>query len=279
MTVLNGHPPGLTPYAVRVIGVARETPDTFTLTLDPPQKPFHFRPGQFNMLYAFGVGEAAISLSGDPSDPTQIVHTIRAVGSVTNALGRLKPGDMLGLRGPFGTSWPLDQARGKDLLIVSGGLGMAPLRPVLYEVLAHRNDYGRVTLLHGVRTPEDLAFAGELQNWSQASSIRVLLTVDRTSPDWNGRLGVVTTLFSEIDLNPDETVGFICGPDVMIRFVIREMMKRNVPENRLFVSLERNMQCAVGFCGHCQFGSQFICKDGPVLNYHRIRELFNVREV
>ncbi|HLW66983.1 MAG TPA: FAD/NAD(P)-binding protein [Gemmataceae bacterium] len=273
--------PLLTPAFVRVREFVRETHDIFTLKIEPPKvngKPFLIRPGQFNMLYLFGIGEVPISLSGDAEDPSVIVHTVRAVGSVTNALSRLQPGDMIGLRGPFGSNWPLAEARGHDVVLVSGGIGLMPLRPVVYHLLKHRKDFGRIVLLQGVRTPRDLLYPLEMEAWSHEPDVQVLVTVDAADATWTGRVGVVTTLFKDAVFAPARTMGMMCGPEVMMRFAQREFEKRGVPEDQLYVSLERNMQCAIGMCGHCQFGPSFVCLDGPVFRFDRIRRFWEVRE-
>ncbi len=230
------------------------------------------------MLYVFGVGEAAISLCGDAADTESIAHTIRAVGSVTDALAQLQPGDALGLRGPFGSTWPLELARGHDVVMVAGGIGLPPLRPVIYHLLRHRGDFGRIILLYGARTPDDVVYRGELEEWQKRDDFQVLVTVDHGNPAWCGPVGVVTELFPRCKFDPPRTVGLMCGPEVMMRFTIREFLKRRVTEDHLFVSLERNMQCAAGFCGHCQFGPEFVCRDGPVFRYDSIKLFFNVRE-
>ena len=272
------------PTVVRVRARRRETPDTFTLTLDAitthhsPLTTHQFQPGQFNMLYVFGVGEVPISISGDLARPRTLAHTIRAVGSVTNALAKLRRGDAVGLRGPFGSSWPLEAAKGHDVVIVTGGIGLAPLRPAIYHLLKHRGDYGRMVLLDGARTPADLLFADDLEKWRGRSDLQVLVTVDQADATWHGHVGVVTTLFPQAEFDPQKTIGLLCGPEIMMRFALREFEKRGVPDDRLYLSLERNMQCAIGFCGHCQFGPSFVCMDGPVFSYHQIRTFFNVRE-
>jgi NAD(P)H-flavin reductase len=263
------------------VGIERETQDTFTLRLEPPAGPAHpysWRPGQFNMLYVFGVGEAPLSTSGDPADAGAILHTIRAVGPVTNALSRLHPGDVIGLRGPFGRGWPVDVARGQDVVIVSGGIGLAPLRPAIYHLLRNRQDYGRVVLLHGVRTPRDMLFAEDLQAWSRRPDCQALVIVGQADASWHGHVGLVTDLFPEAQYDPQRTIGLICGPELMIRVTLREFEKRGVTADRLYVSLERNMQCAIGFCGHCQFGPSFLCLDGPVFRYDKIKGFFHIRE-
>lgn len=269
--------PPMVPVVATVRAFGRETHDTFTLTLDAPAG-YRFLPGQFNMLYVFGVGEAAISMSGDAAEASTVAHTVRAVGSVTNALARLQPGQSLGVRGPFGSAWPLEELRGRDVVVVAGGIGLAPLRPLLYHLARNRKDHGKVTLLCGARTPADLLYATELEKWHKPGDFEVLVTVDRADSSWRGSIGVVTTLFPGLKLDPERTVGLVCGPEVMMRFVQREFEKRGVRDDRLFISLERNMHCAVGFCGHCQLGPEFVCMDGPVFRYDRIKAFFNLDE-
>lgn len=266
------------PFTVR--GTARETGDTFTMTLaavDGGALPF--APGQFDMVYVFGVGDAPISISGDPARPEAVVHTIRAVGTVTRALQRLEKGAIVGIRGPFGTSWPVSEARGRDVVIVAGGIGLAPLRPALYHVLLHRSLYGRVVLLYGARTPRDLLFARELRAWRSRFDVHVDVTVDRATAEWQGSVGVVTRLVERSPFDAASAVAFVCGPEVMIRFAAMALAKRGVSPDSLFISVERNMKCGVGFCGHCQLGPYFVCKDGPVIPYERALPFFGMREV
>lgn len=268
------------PEPVRVLEKTSESPDVVTLTLEAgPGRERAFLPGQFSMLYAFGVGEAPISMSGDPARSNVLVHTIKAVGAVTRALCLLEPGSAVGMRGPFGMPWPMEDFVGSDLIIVAGGLGLAPLRPVLYRILEERAAYGRVHLLVGARTPEDLLFRQELEQWKRRSDINVLVTVDRAVAGWSGRVGVVPALLSELEIGPSGAVALLCGPEVMMRFTLRELFRRGLAEERIYLSMERNMKCAVGFCGHCQYGPSFICKDGPVFRYDRIRSLFWLREL
>jgi NAD(P)H-flavin reductase len=281
---MNALSSAMVPAPVRVLSAQRETHDVVTLTLDGAQHggPAYgqrraFRAGQFNMLYAFGVGEVAISMSGDPESSETIVHTVRAVGAVTEALCNLRAESFLGLRGPFGTPWPMDAMKGSDLLLVAGGLGLAPLRPALYHALAHRSDYRRVSLLVGARAPSDLMFRAELEHWQKANDLTVLVTVDHAFPDWKGRVGVVPALLGDVEVTKS-TVAFVCGPELMMRFTVRELGRRGLPDDRVYLSMERNMKCAVGFCGRCQYRESFICKDGPVLSYDRIRSLFWLRE-
>lgn len=258
-----------------------ETDDSFTFELEPQngRPTFPFLPGQFNMLYVFGIGEVPISISGFSAKAEMLVHTVRAVGPTTRAIGNLKRGAPVGVRGPFGSCWPVEQAKGKDLLIVAGGIGMAPLRPVVYEVLARRQEFGRVCLLYGTRTPDDILYAKELQKWGKRTDLETLVTVDRASQDWTGNVGVVTTLIAKAHFEPEHTLAMVCGPEVMMRFTVRELQTRGMRTDSIHISMERNMKCAVGFCGHCQFGPTFICKDGPVFRYDKIERLLAIREI
>ncbi len=252
----------LAPRFARVTAVAAETHDTVTLTLEGR---LAFSPGQFNMLYAFGVGEVPISISGDPARERGIVHTLRRVGPVTEALGSLAAGAFVGWRGPYGTAWPVGAARGEHLLVVAGGIGLAPLRPVLYRALAERERFGRVTLLYGARSPGELLFRSELEAWQRAGALECQVTVDRGDPGYEGPTGVVTKLIDQLDFDPTATVAMVCGPEVMLRFSARSLDRHGLPRERLYASAERNMKCATGFCGHCQLGPLMLCKHGPVL--------------
>lgn len=273
------HPMAPSPF--RVQKVRRETRDTFTLELQRANGAAHspFLAGQFNMLYVFGVGEVPMSITGDPGDPDTIVHTTRNVGAVTGAVCKLKRGDMVGVRGPFGTPWPVEEAAGKDVIIVAGGIGLAPLRPVIYQILSDRAKYGKVNLIYGSRTPADILFQNELAKWRSRLDFRAEVTVDRAAAAWRGSVGVVTTLIPKVSFDPQRTVAMICGPEVMMRFVARELEDRGVEKERVYISMERNMKCAVGFCGHCQLGPAFICKQGPVFRYDRIVPLLGIREL
>ena len=266
----------MVPTPLPIARVTRETHDTFTLGFDVPG--FRFAPGQFNMLYVFGVGEAAISLSGDPARPDDLVHTIRAVGSVTDALAALACGGVVGVRGPYGHGWPLEEARGRDLVLVAGGLGLAPLRPVVYHVARHRDAYGRVALVYGARTPRDLLYRDELDRW-RARGVDVRITVDRGGDDWRGDMGVVPALLDRLEVAAARAVAFVCGPEVMMRFCVRALERAGLAAERIHLSMERSMRCALGWCGHCQYGPSFLCKDGPVLDYARIAGLLPRREV
>jgi len=269
------------PRPYRVQRVEKETSDTFTLELAPEvgTASFPFKPGQFNMLYAFGVGEVPISISGDPALPQVLVHTTRSVGAVTREMGQLKRGDALGVRGPYGTAWPVEEAVGSDVVFVAGGIGLAPLRPALHHVLEHRDRYGRVVLLYGARTPEDILYTKQIRQWRSELHLDVHVTVDRATRDWRGNVGVVTTLIQRVPFDAENTVAMVCGPEVMMRFTVLELERRGVERDQVYASLERNMKCAVGFCGHCQIGPLFVCRDGPVFPYDRVRELIGQREV
>ena len=269
------------PRPYRVLAVRSETPDIFTLELEPGggADGFAFAAGQFNMLYVFGVGEAPLSISGDPVRPRPLLHTVRAVGPVTQALERLAPGAVVGLRGPFGNRWPVAEAASSDVLLAAGGIGLAPLRPALYQLLAQRDLYGRVVLLYGARTPRDLLYERELHEWRGHFDLEVQVTVDSAAGGWRGQVGVVPALIGQVRPDPGHTVALVCGPEVMMRFTVLELERQGVPPANVFLSLERNFKCAVGFCGHCQFGPTFVCKDGPVFRYDRIRPFFETREV
>ena len=231
------------------------------------------------MLYVFGVGEVPISISGDPAQPEILVHTTREVGTVTRAMRALKQGDVVGVRGPYGSVWPVKAAEDHDLVLVAGGIGLAPLRPALYHAVANRERYGRVVLLYGARTPEDILYKGELRKWRSKFDLEVFVTVDRATGTWQGSVGLVTTLIKRAPFDPHRTVAMLCGPEVMMRFTAQELLKRGVPDSSVYLSLERNMKCAIGFCGHCQFGPHFVCKDGPVFAYDHVRRLINLWEV
>ncbi|MBI5154617.1 FAD/NAD(P)-binding protein [Candidatus Poribacteria bacterium] len=269
------------PFLYRVKGVKRETRDTFTLNLEPGNGGGlgAFRPGQFNMVYVYGVGEVPISISGDASRTGVMTHTTRAVGTVTRVMEKLRAGSAVGLRGPFGTSWPVDRAKGQDVVLVAGGIGLAPLRPVLYHILANREQYGRIVLLYGTRSPSDILFKTELQKWGGSFSMDVFVTVDRADRQWHGNIGVVTHLIKRAPFDPLNVVAMVCGPEVMMRFTAQELVRRGVNPADVHVSMERNMKCAIGLCGHCQFGPRFVCKDGPVFTYDYLDPIISKREL
>jgi NAD(P)H-flavin reductase len=270
----------MVPARYRVTDRVRETADTVTLALEPVDAPLPaFAPGQFAMLYAFGIGEVPISVSGRDG-AGGLVHTIRVVGAVTRALCSSRPGQMVGVRGPFGTPWPLPAPSGTDVIIVAGGLGLAPLRPVIRHALDHRGRYGDVWVLIGARSPGDLLYPDEYEQWRQGG-LDVGVTVDRPGPagGWTGNVGVVTSLFDRMAVDPQRCAAYVCGPEVMMRFAARGLMGYGVPAQRIAISLERNMRCGVGHCGHCQLGPLLVCRHGPVVDYAVAAPLLTVREL
>ncbi len=273
--------PVMEPVPVRVTSVSKETHDTFTLTVAPPpgDPVSAFEPGQFSMLYVYGVGELPISISGDPAVRESLTYTIRSVGQVTYQLVTRQPGDFIGVRGPFGSSWPLKEARGKSVLIVAGGIGLAPLRPAIYSILRHRGDYNRLVILYGSRSPRDLLYRKEFAAWGLLPDTQALSTVDYGGVTWRGHVGVVTTLFRLVRMQPKETVAMICGPEIMMRYAARELEARGLPPEQIHLSMERNMKCGAGFCGHCQMGPYFVCKHGPVFSYPEIKPYLDLYEL
>ncbi len=272
-------PDPMTPRIARVRSRRRDGAQVWTLEIaveEPQGTPF--QPGQFNMLTVFGVGEIPISLSGDPADASRLVHTIRAVGPVSTALAQLRAGDPVGLRGPFGAGWPLAEAAGSDLIVMAGGLGLAPLRPALYHLRTERKRYGRIVLLYGTRSPADILFERELNAWRR-SGIDIRVTVDHAAAGWSGNVGVVTTLVPHVECDPQQTVAFVCGPEIMMRHSIASLRTLGLADNAIYLSMERNMKCALAFCGRCQFGTVFVCRDGPVFRYERVRDLLAHKEI
>jgi NAD(P)H-flavin reductase len=267
----------MVPRRYRIEWRQRDSDDIVTFGLVPVDGPLPpFAPGQFAMLYAFGVGEVPISVSAIPDDH-QLVHTIRDVGAVSHALCTVQEGTTIGVRGPFGTIWGAEDAVGGDLVILAGGVGLAPLRPVIDQVLASRDDFGRVCLLVGARSPEALLYRDDLPDW--AGQLDVQVTVDHAEQSWNGHVGLVTDLIASAEFDPASALALMCGPEVMMRFAARGMLDAGVDAAQLRLSMERNMKCAIGHCGHCQFGPAFVCKDGPVFAYPRIETLLRTREV
>ncbi|SDK18225.1 FAD/NAD(P)-binding protein [Microbulbifer yueqingensis] len=258
------------PAVYRIERRIEEMPGTFTLSLLPGarEEVVSLRPGQFNMLYAFGAGEVPISSSGTADTPG-LVHTIRAQGAVTRALERLREGDTLGLRGPFGNGWPVARLAGRELLVIAGGLGLAPLRPIIYAQLQGSMNVHSVRLFYGARRPAEVLYRSELEQWGRA--LEVVATVDHADVNWPGRVGVITAPLSTAQLDPQHTVAFICGPEIMMRFCVQLLMGKGISPANIYLSMERNMKCATGHCGHCQWGPNFICRDGPVFRYSDIR--------
>lgn len=257
-----------------IIDKIRETADvhTYRLRIDDERerRRYRFAAGQFNMVYLFGVGEVAISIVSDPDEPETLDHTIRSVGRVTNAIARLEVGEHLGLRGPFGQGWPLEEVLGRDIVIVTGGLGCAPVVGAIEYIVRRRCRYGAVKILHGVKTPEDLVFRERFERWGRQPDTEVFLASDRPGKAWRHHVGVVTELFETVALNPSRTVVLMCGPEIMMRVGVPILLRRGLPPTSVYVSLERHMECGIGLCGHCQMGPYFLCKDGPVMRYDRI---------
>lgn len=275
------HPPEpMLPRPFRVVDSRRETPDTVTLELESESGDvLAFSPGQYTMLYVFGVGEVPLSVSGDPHRPEVLVHTVRAVGAVTRAIVGLRPGDTVGVRGPYGRGWPVEAARDKDLLVVAGGIGLAPLRPVVYDVIARRPRFRSVSLVYGSRSPADLLYTGELHEWRSRFDMEVEVTVDRPDRDWLGDVGVVTGLLGRVAYRPEETAAMLCGPEIMMKVVGQHLADQGVSPGAIHVSLERNMKCGIGLCGHCQFGPHFVCWRGPVFALGDVLPLAQVAEL
>jgi NAD(P)H-flavin reductase len=268
----------MVPLPFRVTRRRRELADTWTLDLEPVGgERVVPAPGQFTMLYAFGIGEVPISVSGDVDGP--LVHTVREVGAVSRAICASEPGTVLGVRGPFGNVWPVADAVGSDVVVVAGGIGLAPLRPALYAVLGRRAEYGDVALLYGSRTPADLLYRAELGRLRGRFDLQVDVTVDAAEGGWQGKVGVVPKLIAGAHFDPGSTVALVCGPEVMMHFAARALLERGVPGDRIYVSMERNMQCGLGHCGHCQLGPTLICRDGPVYRYDELERLMAVHEL
>jgi anaerobic sulfite reductase subunit B len=280
-TSLQAEAPAATPVwaprPFRVVHRRREAPAVWTLELEPvsgaPLRPI---PGQFTMVYAFGVGEVALSVSGDGDG--RLTHTVAAVGAVTTAICDSRPGAVLGVRGPLGNGWPLAQARGSDVVVVAGGVGLAPLRGALRYLLEHRGEYGEVVLLYGSRSPASVLFRAEVERFRRRG-MSVDVIVDAAGPEWPGRVGFVTELVPRARFDPEATVAMVCGPEVMMLHSARALLDRGVAAENIYVSLERSMRCGIGQCGHCQLGPTIICRDGPVYTYDQVATALRVREL
>lgn len=271
------------PHEAEIVERIRDSDDIFTLRLrltDPVKRQqFRFKPGQFNMLYLFGVGEVAVSIASDPQDPQTIGHTIRAVGRVTRALSRLRVGERVGLRGPYGRPWPLVEAEGHQILVVTGGLGCAPVVAVINYVLLRRELYGPLTIIQGVKHSDDLIWRDRYEYWAGLPNTQVLLSADEGGPLWPWHVGLVTSVFDKARIEANRSFVMMCGPEGMMRAGAENLLKRGVPEAQVFLSMERNMQCALGHCGHCQFGGDFLCREGPIFSYSRVKKRLAVRGV
>ena len=263
-------------YPATIVGKIREAEDINTYRLrfvdEQARRQFRFKAGQFNMVYLFGVGEVAISIVSDPDEPELLDHTIRAVGRITKAIADLRTGDVLGIRGPFGQGWPLEEARGRNMVIVTGGLGCAPVVGAIEYILRRRTQYGSVTILHGVKTPQDLLYRERFDAWRRFPDTEVLLTSDQPDKSWSYHIGVVTELFELVAIDPPKSIVLMCGPEIMMRLGVPILIRRGIPATAIYVSLERHMECGIGLCGHCQMGPYFLCKDGPVMRYDRVAQ-------
>ncbi len=275
-------PPGagpMVPEPFVLAGKRRETADTWTLELEPTAgERLPFAPGQFTMLSAFGAGEVPISISGDPRGGGPLVHTVRSVGLATDAICQAPIGEVLGVRGPFGRPWPVADVAGADVLVLAGGIGLAPLRPAILALLADRERYGRLVLLYGGRSPEQLLYSAELAQWTE-SGLDVAVTVDSAGPEWLGHVGVVPRLLRRAAFDAERAVALLCGPEVMMRFAVSALAQRGVDGGRVYVSMERNMQCGIGHCGHCQLGPTLLCRDGPVYRWSDLAPWLAIREL
>ena len=271
-----GHAPA-NPYLIQPATIVEKTRaadgiNTYRLRLVDEQvrRNFRFTAGQFNMIYLFGVGEVAISIVSDPDEPEHLDHTIRVAGRVTTAISHLQIGEVLGIRGPFGQGWPLDEARGHDVVIATGGLGCAPVMGAIDYIFRRRRDYGAVKIIHGVKTPRDFLYRERFEAWRRQPDTEVLLASDRPDETWRHHVGVVTELFERVSIDAAKTMVLMCGPEIMMRLGVPILMKRGIPATAVYVSLERHMECGIGLCGHCQMGPYFLCKDGPVMRYDRV---------
>lgn len=267
-----------TPFEAEVVERIQESHTIFTLRLrftdEEQHRHYSFQPGQFNMVYLYGVGEVPISIVSDPEDERLYDHTIRVVGRVTRGLAQVKQGQRVGIRGPFGRGWPLQLAEGHDVLIVTGGLGCAPVVSVINYIISRRERFGRLTIMQGVKHSDDLLWRERYKLWSQMPDTHVIIAADQGGQQWPWRIGPVIGMFDEVNLQPDRTIAMMCGPEGMMQAAITRLHEMGVPEEMLFMSMERNMQCAVGHCGHCQYGGKFICKDGPVFSFNEIKAIF-----
>lgn len=269
----------MVPAAFAVVARRRDTADTWTLELAPRRGAgLEFAPGQFTMLSAGGAGEVPISISGDPDRATPLVHTVRSVGLATEAICAAEPGEILGVRGPFGRPWPVADVEGADVVVAAGGIGLAPLRPAILRLLARRERYGRLVLLYGGREPDQLLYRSDLEDWA-SRGLEIAVTVDSAGPEWRGHVGVVTRLVQRAEFDAGSAVSMLCGPEIMMRFTVAALAQRGVARERIHVSMERNMQCGIGHCGHCQLGPTLVCRDGPVYAWSELEPWLAIKEL
>ena len=269
------------PHVAVIDERTQESPNIFTLRLQYEdtgmQEAFEFSPGQFNMVTLFGVGEIPISIVNDPLDSHFFDHTIRVVGRVSEGMSRLQPGDRVGIRGPFGRGWPMERIKGQDVLLITGGLGCAPLVSVIRYLLRRREDYGHIHILQGVKHSDDLIWREQYNEWAKARDVRIMLAADVASKNWSGQQGMVTELIDQISLRSQRTVVLLCGPELMMLAAVATLRELGIPDNHIWFSMERNMQCGIGQCGHCQIGPQFVCQDGPVFCYSELADFFGAK--
>jgi NAD(P)H-flavin reductase len=267
------------PDLAEIVAIRSETADTKTFALrfcDPRRwEAFDYRPGQFVEVSVFGVGEAPFCLASPRDGAESFDITVRNTGAVTRALHRLDGGEQLGVRGPLGNGFPLDQVKGRDILFVGGGIGLPPLRPLIWTMLAHRDQFGSITVLYGARTPADLVYKDELETWRARPDMEFMVTVDARDEDWKGNVGVVGTLFPKVSIQPSNTVAFVCGPPIMIRFVVKDLLDLGLAEDSIITTLERHMRCGVGKCNHCLVGDKYVCIDGPVFTYRQMKTMMD----
>jgi NAD(P)H-flavin reductase len=255
-----------------------QTPDTTLYTFRfadaVQQKAFSFEPGQFVLLSVFGAGEAPFGICSSPNKTETFQLCIRSVGRLTRTIPKLTPGDIVGIRGPYGRGWPMKELPGKNILVVTGGIGLVPIRPLILDVLENRTKYGKLQILYGCRCPEELLYRDDLYLWEHRNDVEYAGTVDRDDTKcWAGNIGVVTTLFERVKVSPENTFALICGPPVMYRFVLRDLQKLGFPDDHMYFSLERRMKCGVGHCSHCIVGTKFVCQDGPVFTYAELKTM------
>ena len=266
------------PEQAIIKSIISETNDTATYSVtfvdENTAKDYSFKPGQFNMITTFGFGEAPISISSDPEEK-QIGHTVRKVGSVTEAMALMKTNATIGIRGPYGRGWPMEELEGKDVLIIAGGIGLAPLRPVITQISKHREKFGHFEIIYGARTPADGLFKNEYESWRGITNTSLHLTVDRVpeGENWDDSVGLVTKLLNNINTKPENSLILVCGPEIMMKFIVRDLLEKQFSPEQIYVSMERRMKCGIGKCGNCQVGPKFVCKDGPVFTYKELSEL------
>ncbi len=265
------------PYPAIIESIRNEGFDTKTFKVVFEDKrlagSFDYKPGQFVQLSLLGVGEAPISITSSPCNRGFLEFTIRAVGRLTREINQFKPGAKIHIRGPYGNSFPFEEVKGKDLYFIAGGIGLPPLRSLINSVFDRREEFGRIKILYGAKTPDELCFKDELKSWQKTTDTEVLLTVDNPDEHWKANVGVVTMLWDKTDMSTSGGVAYVCGPPVMIRFVIMELLQAGFKDENIYMSLERYMKCGIGKCGHCNIGAKFVCVDGPVFSYSQCKQL------